>query len=206
MYEATVVITVVLMVVSALDYVRRAWKGETNPVPATWILMMVMMGLSFWMYWMSPKKSLTANIGVTIGVVNVAIVLIGVIATNIRYGTLRIAFDATQKWCLTGGGTVVLFWSLTSQPLISYILVQCIAILAYTATIKRLWKAESITEPYFIWGAALLGSLSAIYPAWVRNDPFAWIYLARSIPSTIVMMWLIARIKRRMRQSATLSA
>ena len=202
MYEFAVLGTVVLMLVSAVDYVRRAWIRETNPVLATWILMTVVMSLSFWMYWESPRKSWTANIGVTAGLVNIALILIGVIATNIRYGTLKVAFDKVQKWCLAGGAGVVVFWSMTNQPLISYVLVQCIALIGYFATVKRLLKAERSTEPLCMWVAILVANLCALYPAWVRNDPFSWIYLGRALPSTTLVICLIIRIKKRMRQSS----
>jgi len=199
MYESTVLATVFLMLYSAWDYVRRAWKRETNPVPATWILMMVMMGLSFWMYWASPDKTWTGNIAVTSGVVNVMIILAGVIMTNLRYNTLKVAFDKVQKQCLAGGAGVAVFWFITDQPLISYTLVQCIALIAYFATVKRLWKAELSTEPLLLWVSVLLANLCAIYPAWVKEDTFAWIYLARAVPSTIFMIYLIMRIKNKIR-------
>lgn len=197
MYEVTVLATVVLMLVSGVDYVRRAWIRETNPVLATWILMTVVLVLSFWMYWDSPQKSWTGNIAVTSGLVNIFIILFGVIAVNIHYSTLRIAFDRVQQWCLAGGAGIFLFWLVTDQPLISYILVQCIALIAYFATAKRLWRTRRSTEPMFLWVAVLLATLCAIYPAWVKDDLFSWIYLGRAIPSTIFMIYLIARIKRR---------
>lgn len=197
MYEATVIATVILTTVSAVDYVRRAWIRETDPVPATWILAVVMFSLSFWMYWMSPRRSWTANIGVTMGLVNVSTILIGVIAANVRYGTLRVAFDRTQRWCLAFGAAVVAFWSVTDQPLTAYALVQVIGIVAYIATVRRLWNAQGSTEPLFLWVCILAASLCAIYPAWARNDPFAWIYLARAVPSTAGMVLLIRRAQRR---------
>jgi hypothetical protein len=202
MYEIAVLLTVFLMIVSALDYVRRAWIGETNPVPATWILMVTMFSLSCWMYWESPKKSWTGNIALTSGLVNVVIILVGVIASNVRYGTLKIAFDSMQKWCIMGGFMVVIFWSITSKSLASllpYILVQCIALIAYIATVKRLWLAEKSTEPLFLWVAVLLASFCAIYPAISKQDVFAWVYLARAIPSTGIIIYLIVRIKKRMK-------
>lgn len=204
MYEAAVLASVLLFLMSAADYVRCAWTRETDPVPATWVLMMVMMGLSFWMYWSSLRKSWTANVGVTAGVVNTAIILTGVIAVNIRHGTLKVAFDNVQKWCLAGGAGVVLLWWLTDQPLISYTLVQCIALIAYAATVKRLWRAERSTEPLFFWVTVLFATLCAVYPAWVRNDPFSWIYLARAVPSTMFMIYLIGKAKRKMRRAAEL--
>ena len=197
MYEVTVIATVILMTVSAVDYVRRAWIRETSPVPATWILAVMMFALSFWMYWMSPRRSWTANIAVIAGLLNVTTILIGVIAANVRYGTLRVAFDRVQRWCLAFGVVVVVFWFVTDQPLVAYALVQVIGIIAYVATVRRLWSAERSTEPLFLWVSILLATLCAIYPAWVKRDPFAWVYLARAVPSTAFMVWLVARAKRR---------
>ena len=186
------------MFVSAVDYVRRAWKGETNPVLATWILMTVVIGLSFWMYWNSPKFSWTGNIGLIAALFNIMIILTGVIATNLKNGTTGVAFNGVQLLCLVLGGVVFVFWLLTDQPLTAYVLVQCIALIAYAATVKRLWNSERSTEPQFLWTSVLLASLCALYPAWVKHELFAWIYLARAIPSTAVVIYLIARIKRQM--------
>lgn len=199
MYTAAVLGTLVLMFLSAVDYVRRAWVQETNPVLGTWILMMVMMGLSFWMYWESPEKSLTGNMGVVAGVLNVAIILTGVIATNIRHDTLKVAFDNVQKRCFCASGIAVLVWVITNKPIISYTMVQLVAVSGLFATAARLWRAEKSTEPLFLWVSVFLANLCAAYPAWVHNDIFSWIYLCRAIPSTGIVIYLIVRIKRKMR-------
>lgn len=199
MYEASVILTVLLMIVAAIDYVRRTWIQETKPVLATWILIVFTMGLSCWMYWNNPQKSWTANIGVISALVNTSIILMGVIAANIRYSTLKVAFDKTQILCLVGGVGIFIMWLITKQPLISYVLVQLIALIGYFATMKRLQKAKSSTEPLFVWISVLLASLCAIYPAYVKNDIFAWIFLARAIPLTAIMIYLIARIKHKAR-------
>ncbi len=197
-YEAAVLATIALLLISAVDYVRRAWIGETNPVPATWVLMMVMMSLSCWMYWHSPNKTWTGNIAVPTGALNVVCILTAVIILNVRRGTLKVAFDTVQQWCLAGGGVVVVFWLITKNTLISYVLVQCIGLIAYVATARRLWYAERVTEPVFFWVCVLSANLCALYPAWVRDDTFSWIYLARTIPTTTGMIFLIARVQRRM--------
>lgn len=198
MYETAVLVTVALMLISAVDYVRRAWKGETNPVPATWVLMLVMMTLSCWMYWQSPTKSWTGNIAVPTGALNVVYILTAVIILNVRRGSLSVAFDRLQRWCLAGGAGVVVFWFFTKNALISYILVQCIGLIAYAATARRLWYAERVTEPIFFWFCVLSANLCALYTAWVRDDTYSWIYLARTIPTTSGMIFLIARVRRRM--------
>ena len=144
--------------------------------------------------------------GITAGTLNVATILTGVIAANIRHKTLSVAFDPLQKWCLALGAGVVVFWFFTDQPLISYALVQGIALIAYVGTVEKLRKATRSTEPLFLWVSVFLANLCCIYPAWVKHDPFAWIYLARGIPSTILVIYLIARIKGRMRAEELASA
>lgn len=103
-----------------------------------------------------------------------------------------------QRWCLLSGAGVVLFWFITKNALMSYVLVQCIGLIAYWATAKRLWNAERVTEPIFFWFCILAANLCALYPAWVRNDTYSWIYLGRTIPTTSGMIFLIARAQRRM--------
>jgi hypothetical protein len=195
MYEITVVVAVVLLLASAIHYAKLAWQKPENPVLGTWILIAVMISLSFWMYWVSPKKSWTGNIGVTGGFLNIWIILFGVVFAKMRKGILRIAFDRLQKVCLAGGVIIVIFWFLTKEPLISYILVQIIGLVAYVATVKKLWNAPRTTEPLFLWSAVLFANLCAVYPAFVRDDTFSWIYLARAIPSTTGVVFMIARLK-----------
>ena len=191
-----------LVVISAIDYVRRASKHETDPVLVTFILMALNMGLAAWMYWTNPRKSFDGNIGVTGGIVNVLTILIGLIVVKKRDGTLaKLTFTRFQIGCIQASGLVFLIWLLTNEPLIAYSLVQCIALIAYAATAKRLWSAPKITEPLFFWVCIFLANLSAIVPAYVKRDPFSYIYLGRAIPSTAFMLYLILRIKRRMKST-----
>jgi len=106
-YEIAVIGTVILMFMGTVDYIRKAWIRKSDPAPATWILMETMILLSFWMYWASPKKSWSANIGVTGGMLAISAILAGVLAANIRHRSLRLAFDRVQWWCLVAGGGMV---------------------------------------------------------------------------------------------------
>lgn len=201
MYELTVSAAAVLLVVSSLHYAWLAWEGRTKPVLATWILMLVMMSLACWMYLESPKPSWTANINVTAGVVNLAINLLGVTAGHVRRGTLHLAFDPVQKWCLVGGAVVVVLWFLTRDPLAMYLLVQVIAVIGLFATARKLWSAVGSTEPLFLWIAVFLAGLLSIYPAVDHDDIYAKIYLVRAIPSVVTVLVLIALAKRRGEQA-----
>ncbi len=190
-----VLVTILLKVVSSIHYVYCAWTRRTSPVPATWILLLTTMALSLWMYWHSENKSWTANIGLMAAFGSTVCIFVGVIASHIRHKTLVVTFNRVQKGCLMAGALIVLFWTFTRQPLISYVLVQCIALVGYFATVQKLRSVTSSTEPLFLWVCVLLSGLSALYPAWVKSDVFACIYLGRAIPSTVLMVLLIAKIK-----------
>ena len=196
MYEISVLGVSVMMLISGIVYVWQTATHRAHPVLATWILMLTLMSLSFWMYWANPQKTWTGNIAVISGLINVIIILSGVTWTHIRNKTITIAFEPVQKICLGAGGIVVIVWSVTKEPLTSYVLVQIIGLIAYFATIKKLWKLDKSTEPMFNWAAVLIASLLAIYPAWIRKDIFAYIYLVRTIPSTTFMVGLIWYKKR----------
>jgi hypothetical protein len=163
--------------------------------------MILMASLSTAMYWSNPRKSWTGNIALLSGAANVVIILTGVIATNVRNGTLRVAFDRVQKICLGLGAAVAIFWAVTDRPLVAFASVQVIGLIAYGATARRLWRAKGSSEPLFLWVSVLLSSLSALYPAWVRHDTFSWIYLARTLPATTGMIILIVRSRRRANNS-----
>ena len=85
----------------------------------------------------------------------------------------------------------------------------CLRIDTYIPTVKKiraqlqleeeeLLKTSAGEEPPVLWWAVFLGCLFAIYPAWVRSDLFAWIYLGRAIPSTALVIFLIWRIEKRL--------
>ena len=209
MYEIAVFTTLILVVVAGISYIRLMWRREIEPTPSTWILLMVMLTLSFWMFWEGVRgldlpllDKLKQNLSLSVNVPNISVILMAVVLTNIRYGTLKIAFDKVQKWCLIAGAFSVVLWSFTSNPLLSYILLQLIGVAAYAATAIRLWHAEQTTEPYFFWISSCLSNLCTLYPAWVGEPGvalYAWIFLARAIPSNLLLIFLIWRLKKKMR-------
>lgn len=200
LYKTTVFLAAALTVGAAVEYARWTWRGKTQSSPATWILMMGMMLLGSWMYWSNPRHSLTGNVGLLSGAINVFIILVTVLIRRVRDGTIKeLAFDPVQRFCLIGGAVIVTAWLATdrSNTFLSYVFVQLLGVVAYGATARRLWRATTSTEPYFLWVCTFLSCLSALYPAIVKHDVFSWIYLGRATPSTLGMILLLWRIKHR---------
>ncbi len=202
MYLAMVIASAVFSLVGAADYISCIWKQKEGlkPVLATWILMVVTVWLSLWMYWHGPNHSVARNIGLFAAALNTTAILVALALFHHRNKTLVVAFNGVQAACLAGGGVVVIFWAVVQNSLIAFALVQGIALFSYTATVVPLWRAVGSTEPYFLWLAVLASNLCAVYPATQESDPFAYIYLIRAIPSIIFMLVLIARAKERKHQ------
>lgn len=196
MYKFAVFTSMFLLVSAAIDYVRRAWIKQTSPTLATWILLWVMMILSCTMYWLNPQHTLTGNIGVIGNVINTTTVLCGLIVINLKHQTFKVAFNRFQVGCLIAGGMMAGLWFVTRNPLISYILLQLIGVLAYSVTVYRLLKTKQSSEPLIFWVICFFGNLCAAYPGWVKDDLYAQIYLGRVIPTVgtlIVLIWYFRR-------------
>lgn len=201
MYTACWVLVASLLIISGLHYVYMALARKSDPVPATWIMMSTSMTLACIMYLLSPNRSFTRNISVTAGVVNVNTILLGVLYSKWRQGNLRVSFDLLQIFCLKLSVVVAFFWAVTvgRYPLTAYVGVQVIALIGYVGTVRKLWVANGSTEPLFLWVSVFVACCLSIYPAFMGQhvDRFACVYLVRALPSTIFVIWLIQRAKRR---------
>ena len=201
MYESAVWASVVVTLCSALYYVSRTWVRAIQPVLATWILVETTLGLSMWMYFSDPASTWQANIGLASGFVGTGMMLVGAFVVEVRDHSVRVEFDAVQKRCLLMGALIVLFWMISENRIVSYVLVQLVAVAGYAATIDRLARASHATEPLVPWVLSFLGSMLALYPALTTGDVFSCIFLMRTIPSISLVIFLIVLTKRRSRRT-----
>lgn len=200
-YTATVFLAALLSTGSGVVYAWWIWRRRTGSAPATWVLMFTMMTMASWMYLSSPRHSLTANIGLLAAAVNTTAILIAMLTRRLLDGTLgELAFNPVQRFCLGSGVAIVAGWLIARQShtLIAYCFVQLLGVVAYAATAHKLWRATETTERYMLWVCGFMACLAALYPAIVRRDIYSAIYLVRAIPSTLGMIYLVWRIRRRM--------
>jgi hypothetical protein len=202
MYMLAVSVSGLLLVACGISSRKLAIEGKWIPAETTWILLSTMLCVSALMYLVSPARSLTKNIALTAGVANNLLILNGVLKGK-RLAGLWKKFTGLQKASMIGSGLALVYWAATvgRYPVRSYTAVQVVGLLAYVGTVQKLFTAKRVTEPMSLWVSVLLASLCAIYPAYVMNDLFAKIYLARAIPSVIIVIGLIARARRRERLS-----
>lgn len=199
MYELSVWLTVIIVVLSSVDYIRLMLRREIDPVLATWILMGVVILLSVIMWASSPHSSWKGNIVLVAATGNIGAILSVLVFVKQRDRKLFVAFTGVQKFCLAASAASVVFWTVTNDAFISYLWVQSIALFAYVATIGKLWRAERSSEPLSTWILIFLSCVPALYPALVHHDKFAFVYLGRAMPSTLLLIYLIWRIKKKMR-------
>ncbi len=197
-----VLVAVALYMIAAVYYVWRALlpKGDirqTKPVLATWVLMLTQSGIAVWMYWHGSNHSLAGNIGNTAGLLNLIVIFVGVLAARLRDGDELFSFSPFQKKCLAAGAVIVTFWCVTRDGDVAYYLTQALALVAYLATVQKLWKAERATEALLFWVIMLLACLASVYPAVFMHDRLAMVYLWRAVPSTAGVVLLIARLQRK---------
>jgi len=208
-YNSTVLLTIILSVAATGYYLYCIKKRKADPSLTAWMLVTAMMCILSWMYLHSPRKSWTSNISMLFGTANVTVVLAVVLYTNIRRGTLRVAFDTVQKWCLAGGGVIAASWyymyhvlgiASYRMLLLAYCTVQLLGVVAYTAMVQKLLRTRRNSEPLFTWVVWLLGNFISIYPAWYapngHPDEFALIYLLRVIPLNTFLVFLKIHIER----------
>ena len=172
--------TLTIMLAAAGIYVVLAWNNKATPIPSMWVLMLFMMGLSLWMYWSSPKHSWQGNVAVVGNFLNMFVILGGAIVANLRHHNFpwKPRTIEIQAFCLSA--LALLLWALTEQPLISYILVQCIAVFAYLPAVKFYGNARTTKEPWWIWLMVLVASVIAVIPGIIRLDLYAGIFLFRA--------------------------
>lgn len=205
-YNIAVFLAALLSTGSGVVYACWIWRRQTGSAPATWVLMFIMMTLASWMYLTSPRHSLTGNVGLLAAAVNTTAILSAMLARRWLDGTLgELAFNWVQRFCLGSGALIVAGWLIAKQSntFVAYCLVQLLGVVAYAATVHKLWRATETSERYLLWVCGLLGCLAALYPAITRNDLYSKIYLLRAIPCTLGMILLLWRIKRRMATTQT---
>ncbi len=193
--------TIVLLVVSAAWYSWRVWNKIDVPVPATFILMTVVLGISYAMYWDKPNASWTGNPGNLSGLVNVIIMTATIIARYAIDGTLAVSFNKLQKTCLAAGGVIVIGWLLTDNPTAGYLMMQALAVVAYVPTVVRLVKEKNPKDSNILWGSILIAAIIAVPPTWEKGDLLGKVYLFRVIPSNLIVVFLVWS-KRRAQQVA----
>jgi hypothetical protein len=193
------------VIVGTIWYVYLALNEiKVKPVLASWIVLSGTMTLSFATYWTTPNHSLVSNACNAISVFSVGSILITALWLNFKQGK-GVSFSNFQKGCLWVSFAItilwaVLVWGLKGTGVIPNILTQVLMLIGYLVTAEKLWHAKSNSESLFTWWCILLAGVSALYTGIVSHDNLAILYAARTTFGTVILVWLMYRAERKVRQ------
>lgn len=195
-YQFSVWTTAIIMMAGSFYYCYEIKKGTVSPPPATFIITAVTFTLSLFMYSRKPNWSFTANIGLTSAFLSAWTICIYLTIKLLKEGKFFLSINNWQKFAFTSALVVFIVWIITDNAFVSYVLLQLAVLIAYTPVIQKLWNAKKNSESLTFWTSLMLSSLVASYAAYERNDIEAWIYILRAVPSTLLVIILILRVKR----------
>ncbi len=195
MYFISVWTASIIMMVGSFWYCYQILREKVHPPPATFIILSFTFPLAFYMYTQNPGWSFTANIGLTTSIASVWVVAAFLLTKLSFQKKLHIEVNLFQRITILVSLLILVFWFITKDQLISYVLLQVSALIGYIPVIKNLWKAERNRDSIIFWGSLFLSTCVASYAAYERNDVQSWIYIARAIPSTMTVLLLMNRIE-----------
>ncbi len=197
MYLSSVWITAIIMMAGSIYYCIEISRGTVSPPPATFMIAATTFSLSLFMYSKNPEWSFSANIGLTSAFFSAWTICIYLVAKLVREKQLMLSINTWQWFALVSACIVFFFWVATDDAFMSYVLLQLAALIAYTPVIQKLWKATTDSESLVFWGSLMLSSAVASYAAYERSDIEAWIYIFRAVPSSLLVVLLITKIRLR---------
>src|SRR3989338_2331530 len=195
MYLFTVWTASIIMMAGSFWYCYQILQEKVFPPPATFIILSFTFPLAFYMYAQNPGWSFTANIGLTTAVASVWVVALFLLTKLLIQKKLYIEVNLFQRITILVSFLIIVFWFITKDQLISYILLQISALISYIPVVRNLWKAEKNRDSIVFWSSLFLSTCVASYAAHERNDMQLWIYIIRAIPSTMIVLILMVRIE-----------
>lgn len=185
------------MIMGAIYYCTEIKRGIINPAPATFIIIAGTFSLSLFMYTKKPNWSFLANIGLSSAFISAWIICIYLSVKLLLEKKFLLSINKWQKYSLIMVSIIFGVWLITDNAFISYIMLQISALIGYIPVIQKLWKAKKNSESIIFWSSLMLSSMTASYAAYLKNDIEAWIYIFRAVPSTLLVIILILKAKKK---------
>jgi hypothetical protein len=152
-FTALGISAVTLQVAGFIPYIVDIIKGKTKPERA-----------SFWIFSLLVGVALTAQLideitwaAILVCASFLCVFTIAVLSLKYGYGTFRKRDTASIIVAILG----VIFWQLTSEPLIAITMVILVDFAGFWLTLVKTWQAPH-TETLFAWAASALAAIFAI--------------------------------------------
>lgn len=195
----TVWTAAIIMMLGSFWYCYLILREKVSPPPATFIILSLTFPLAFYMYMQKPDWSFTANIGLTSACLSVWVVGATLLTKLSLQKKLRVELNRFQRITILASLLILVFWFVTKDSRIAYILLQVSALIGYIPVIQKLWKATENKDSIIFWLSLFLSTCVSSYAAWERNDIESWIYIIRAFPSVLLVVILMIRVELRSR-------
>ncbi len=173
----------ILMMLSAIPYVRSILKGETKPHRMTWLIWSVLTIIAFFSQWAEGGTwSLLLTVGDTLAI-------LVVFFFSIKFGVHGLR--KIDLLSLLGAGASLLLWYITKQPAVALFLIILVDLIGANLTIVKSWKNPE-TENWVGWAICGIGGFFGVLAVGELNFVLLsfpiYIFLINSIMALIVLI------------------
>ncbi len=191
-------IVVALVAIATSRYMYQIYNREVNPALSTWVIFFVGGFLSFLTY-VHSGKNMTFETGIfnTADMIGDLLVALSVI---IWVKKPKVKFELFERLYLSGAVTIVIFWIISENPIVSNALLQLLIAGGYIPTIRKIIRNKRNTDSFYSWGIYLVTSSVAVSIGLGNHDGLATLYALKSvIMTTIVLITMIVYTKKKRR-------
>jgi len=178
----------ILNILIAIRYCWLLYKGRIKPSLAMWLFFTIAVSMSLVTYMANDNYGFLDNILNTTDIVLVTTVSIAIAI----FGDQSSKFTRFDKGCLAAVLSIVLFWIITKNHVVTNICIQGILVISYFPVVKRLIESKENTEPFSVWIAMMLAPAISLISS---KGILATIYSVRAIISVGLLIILMLRIE-----------
>ncbi len=188
MKEFSIISVSIINLLIGIRYCVLIYKKEIKPALAMWVFFTLAVILSLITYLGEGNFSIWDNILNTTDIILVTTVSIFIFI----YGDKSSKFNTFDIGCLIAVLTIVVFWIISKNHLITNLLIQLILVISYFPVIRRLFKLKENTEPFSVWIAMMLAPMLALLSS---KGLLATVYSVRAIICVGLLLLLMLRIE-----------
>ncbi len=189
-------IVVVLVAIATSRYMYQIYRRDVNPALSTWVIFFVGGFLSFLTY-IHSGKNLNFETGIfnTVDMIGDMLVVLAII---LWVKKPKLHFELFERLYLSGAVTIVIFWIISENPIVSNALLQLLIAGGYIPTIRKVIKNKRNTDSFYSWGIYLVTSSVALSIGLGNHDTLATLYALKSvIMTTVVLITMIVYTKKK---------
>jgi len=188
MKEFSIISVSIINLLIGIRYCVLIYKKEIKPALAMWVFFTLAVTMSLITYLGEGNFSIWDNILNTTDIILVTTVSIFIFI----YGDKSSKFNTFDIGCLIAVLTIVVFWIISKNHLITNLLIQLILVISYFPVIRRLFKLKENTEPFSVWIAMMLAPMLALLSS---KGLLATVYSVRAIICVGLLLLLMLRIE-----------